>query len=150
MSSIDVVLLDEESSLEDAPSAGGGPPGPPPGGGPPAPPGPLAKAALKTPCSSVAWSLVSLPLETSPAIRSSIFDLSWSGEGRVPTRLHRGIDIGQGRRQGVLVRRTDGAGIDFREQLILQLLQWRLTGIAGGRRDRGHDSSKGSSGDSSR
>ena len=34
MSSIEVVL-DEESSLEDAPSAGGGPP---------APPGPLAKA----------------------------------------------------------------------------------------------------------
>src|SRR5438093_13692835 len=88
MSSIDVVL-DEESSLEDAPSAGGGPPGggppaPPGPPGPPAPPGPLAKAALKTPCSSVAWSLVSLPEETSPAIKSSIFDLSWSGDGRVP------------------------------------------------------------------
>ena len=79
MSSIEVVLDEEESSLEDASSAGGGPPGPPGGGPPappgppglPAPPGPLAKAALNTPCSSVAWSLVSLPLETSPSIRSS-------------------------------------------------------------------------------
>src|SRR5690242_18999748 len=92
MSSIDVEEDEEVSSLEDASpegggTPGGGPPAPrestgPPG--PPAPPGPLAKAALKTPCSSVAWSLVSLPLETSPAIRSSIFDLSWSGDGRVP------------------------------------------------------------------
>ena len=57
MSSIDVVL-DEVSSLEDASSEGGGPPdarrraaG---SARAPAPPGPLANAALKTPCSSVA------------------------------------------------------------------------------------------------
>ena len=43
------------------------------------PPGPLAKAALKTPCSSVAWSLVSLPEETSLEIRSSILDLMSPG-----------------------------------------------------------------------
>ena len=46
--------------------------------------GPLAKAALKMPCNSVAWSLVSLPLETSPLMRSSIFDFRSSGEGLVP------------------------------------------------------------------
>ena len=42
--------------------------------------------------------------------------------------LHRRIDIGQRRRQRVLVGRADGAGIDFGQQLILQLLERRLVG----------------------
>src|SRR6266581_6811763 len=94
MSAIELVpeVLSVLPSVDDEPSEGGGPPGPPGGGppappgppGPPAPPGPLAKAALNTPCNSVAWSLVSLPLETSPLIRSSILDLRSPGEGRVP------------------------------------------------------------------
>ena len=49
---------------------------------PPAPdelPAPLANAALKTPCSSVAWALVNFPLVTSPAIRSSILDFRSPG-----------------------------------------------------------------------
>src|SRR5215475_8742470 len=68
-----------EESVEDEASDGGGP-----GGGPPAPPGPCPKAALNTPCSSVAWSLVSLPEETSPAIRLSIFDFMSPGEDCEP------------------------------------------------------------------
>src|SRR3954452_19157788 len=63
-------------------SSGGGPSGWP--CAPRAPPGPLAKAFLKTSCSSAAWSLVNLPLDTSPAIRPSIFDFMASGDGRVP------------------------------------------------------------------
>src|SRR3954453_6382734 len=91
MSSIDVEDEEDEevSSLEDASPEGGGPPGggppaPPGPPGPPASPGPLAKSALKTLCNSVTRSLVSLPMETSPAIRSSIFDFISAGEGRVP------------------------------------------------------------------
>jgi hypothetical protein len=60
---------------------------PPPGRpGPPGPlavsplPPPLANADLKTPCSSAAWSLVNLPLDTSLAIRVSIFDFRSPGE----------------------------------------------------------------------
>jgi hypothetical protein len=41
-------------------------------------------ASRGKPCSSVAWSLVSLPLETSPLMRSSIFDFRSAGDGRVP------------------------------------------------------------------
>src|SRR6185369_12872448 len=52
--------------------------------------------------------------------------------------------------QGVLVGRRDGTGFYFGQQLILQLLERRLVGLGRGRRDRGHDSSKGWSGDSSR
>src|SRR5437762_10433787 len=66
-------------SVDDESSEGGGP-----GGGPPAPPGPLAKAALKTPLSSVARSLVSFPLETSLEIRSSIFDFRSPGDALLP------------------------------------------------------------------
>ncbi len=40
----------------------------------------MANADWKTPCSSVAWLLVSLPLETSLAIRPSIFDFRSPGE----------------------------------------------------------------------
>ena len=43
-------------------------------------PGPLANAAVKTPCNSVACAVVSLPLETSPAIRLLIFDCRSPGE----------------------------------------------------------------------
>ena len=48
MSSIDVVL-DEESSLEDAPSAGGGPPRPPGGGAgaPASPAGTVGEGGLE-------------------------------------------------------------------------------------------------------
>ena len=89
----DELLLEEvlEPSVEDEPSVGGGPgggplapPGPPGPPEPPAPPGPFAKAAWKTPCSSVAWLLVSLPLETSPEIRLLIFVCRSPGDGRVP------------------------------------------------------------------
>ena len=72
------------------PSEGGGPPGPSgPPPGPPGPlPGPLAKAALKTSFSSLAWSLVSLPLDTSFGSELSIFDLRSPGEisSRSPDR----------------------------------------------------------------
>ena len=47
-----------------------------------------------------------------------------------PARLQRGIDIGQRRRQRVLVGRTDGAGSYFGLQLSLQLLKRRLVGGA--------------------
>ena len=74
-SAADVVELElDDESLDDESSDGGGP-----GGGPPAPPGPCAKVALKTSFSSVAWSLVSLPEETSFEIRLSIFDLRSPG-----------------------------------------------------------------------
>ena len=54
---------------------------PPDGGGGGAPaPGPLAKAAVNTPCNSVACELVNLPLETSPAIRELIFDCRSPGD----------------------------------------------------------------------
>ena len=39
----------------------------------------MAKAALKTPCNSLAWSVVNLPLDTSPAIRLSILDFKSPG-----------------------------------------------------------------------
>ena len=99
------------------------------------PAGTVGEAALKTPCNSVAWSLVSLPLETSPLMRSSILDLRSPGDGSRAAglvagaaRLQRGIDIGQRRRQRVLIGRTDGAGSYFGLQLILQLLERRLVG----------------------
>src|SRR6516165_9222693 len=82
-SAAEVVELELEDelllSLDDESSEGGGP-----GGGPPAPPGPLAKVALKTSFSSVAWSLVSLPEETSFEIRLSIFDFRSPGEDCEP------------------------------------------------------------------
>ena len=40
----------------------------------------MANADWKTPCNSVAWLLVSLPLETSLAISPSIFDFRSPGE----------------------------------------------------------------------
>ena len=45
-----------------------------------APPAPLANAFWNTPCSSVACWLVSLPLDTSPAIKLSIFDFKSPGD----------------------------------------------------------------------
>ncbi len=67
---LEVVSVDDELSLES--DGGGGPPGPP---GPP-----LAKAFENTFFNSVAWSLVSLPLLTSPEIRSSILDCRSPGD----------------------------------------------------------------------
>ena len=71
---LEVLLVLDDALAPPAPD-GGGPPGPP------APPGPLAKVVEKRFLSSVAWELVSLPLETSLEIRSLIFDCSWSGDG---------------------------------------------------------------------
>src|SRR5271165_1615771 len=70
------LVVEDESVVDDVlsvPSLGGG-----------GPPGPCAKAAWKTPFSSVAWSLVSLPEDTSFWMRSSIFDLMSAGEDFVP------------------------------------------------------------------
>jgi len=50
----------------------------------PLPPGPLAKALANTFCNSLAWSLVSLPDDTSLWMRSSIFDFMSPGEDCVP------------------------------------------------------------------
>lgn len=52
------------------------------GGEPTGPP--LAKVFLKTSFNSVAWLLVSLPLDTSPAIRSAILALMSPGADWVP------------------------------------------------------------------
>ena len=49
-----------------------------------APPGPPEKVLANTCFSSVAWSLVSLPSETSLSIRLSIFDCASSGGGGAP------------------------------------------------------------------
>src|SRR5262249_24448481 len=77
-----VPFVEDESPPAAAP--GGPPGGGPPGGGPPAPPAPWPNVALNSPCSSVAWSLVNVPEETSPWIRSSIFDLKAPGAPGVP------------------------------------------------------------------
>ena len=63
---------------------GGGPSKPPAPPAPLAPPGPFAKAAWKTPCNSVAWSLVSLPDDTSFCMRSLILDWISLGDNFVP------------------------------------------------------------------
>src|ERR1700676_4000459 len=60
-----------------------------------------------------------------------------------PAALQRGIDIGQGGRQRVLVGGADGARSYFRLQLSLQLLERRLVGVGGSRRNRSHDCSTG-------
>ena len=59
-----------------AEAAAGGP------GGPPAPPGPLANALVKTPCSSLAWLLVSVPLCTCCEIRPLMVDCICDRRGR--------------------------------------------------------------------
>lgn len=91
---LSVLLLELDDEDEDEPPDGGGPgggppappgpPGPPPPPGPPLPPGPLAKVLLNTFCNSVAWSLVSLPDDTSFWMRLSIFDLMSPGWDCVP------------------------------------------------------------------
>src|ERR1700761_8958828 len=81
-----VLLVDDEEPDGGGPPGGGppAPPGPPPRPpGPPGlplPPGPLANAFWNTLCNSVAWSLVSLPEDTSLWIRSLIFDLMSPGD----------------------------------------------------------------------
>ena len=88
---------------EDEPFADEEPPGGGPGGGPPAPPGPPgppwpppgppANVLAKTFCSSLAWLLVSAPLETWSAIRLSILDLMSPGpELLLPVELELASD----------------------------------------------------------
>jgi len=70
---VELVVEDESvvDDVESVPSLGGG------GGGPSVP---WANADWKTPFSSVAWALVSLPEDTSFWIRSSIFDCMSVGD----------------------------------------------------------------------
>jgi hypothetical protein len=94
VSSLEVLLVESVEELDDELSSDGGGPAPEP----PAPPGPLAKADWNTPFSSVAWSEVIVPFETSLAMRSSIFDLRsrattwcrssrrWTGSAGLPNR----------------------------------------------------------------
>lgn len=67
-----LLVLDVELELSLLPSGGGG-----------GAPAPLENVLANTFFSSSAWSLVSLPLDTSFWMRSSIFDCISSGEGGV-------------------------------------------------------------------